>query len=355
MSHARRYLATLAAVLILACAESGTPTSPAIEQFDAVRGAAGSPGITIVELGTLGGSSSAANAVNDEGRIVGSSEAPGGGTHGFLWADGVMTDLGTLAGMTGSVAYDINEGGQIVGVSYDVGASRAFVWSAGVMQELPLPPGYCCSQALAISDDGLVAGSVSVAGGHPHVAIWRDGVPIDLQPSGTREGYAWDVNNAGQVVGTLYSDFGSGVRQGSFTWTEDSGLQLLDGTADGGEALAINDAAQIVGHVSSVAYLRENGVREPLGTLGGSYSVALGINDASPVQIVGSSNGSKPRRGSSNHAFIWTESRGMQDLGLPKGKSAGRAEDVNGTGWAVGWTTTPGGTDRATLWKVSTP
>ena len=83
--------------------------------------------------------------VNDEGQIVGSSETPGGGTHGFLWADGVMTDLGTLAGMTGSVAYDINEDGRIVGVSYDAGASRAFVWSAGVMQELPLPPGYCCS------------------------------------------------------------------------------------------------------------------------------------------------------------------------------------------------------------------
>ena len=46
-----------------------------------------------------------------------------------------------------------------------------------------------------------------------------------------------------------------------------------------------------------------------LGTLGGSYSVALAVNDSG--QVVGSSS---PRR-RRPHAFSWTQTGGMVDLG----------------------------------------
>lgn len=355
MISSRRMLLIVSSVLVLSCAENNGPTSPVINQPDALgkKPSPGGSGITIVDLGTLGGSSSTAHGINDQKQIVGFSTTIGGAGRGFLWDDGVLTNLGTLPGMTHSSAYAINEAGQIVGSSSaGAGTARAFLWSAGAMQELLPPLGYCCSEAFAINDDGLVAGSVSVTFGSPHAAIWRDGVATDLQESGPGEGYAWDINASGQVVGTFYSDFASGGAQGSFTWTEgDDALQLLDGSADGGEALAINNAGQIVGWNGGVAYYWDDGSRDYPGTLGGAYSAALGVNDATPVQVVGSSS---VQRGS-DHAFIWTESDGMRDLGLPKGRSGARAEDVNNAGWVVGWTSSRVGSDRATLWKVPLP
>ena len=72
---------------------------------------------TITDLGTLGGSSSSALAINNEGQVVGRSTLPGDAVTGaFLWQDGTMTDLGSLGG-TFSTANGINRAGDVVGAS----------------------------------------------------------------------------------------------------------------------------------------------------------------------------------------------------------------------------------------------
>ena len=45
------------------------------------------------ELGTLGGNESYAWSLNDAGVVVGKSQIPEGGTHGFIWIDGEMFDI----------------------------------------------------------------------------------------------------------------------------------------------------------------------------------------------------------------------------------------------------------------------
>ena len=66
------------------------------------------------DLGTLGGWSSAAVAINDRGQIVGTSVTKtknGDGdpvSHAFLWQNGKMRDLGTLGGWS-SAAVAIND------------------------------------------------------------------------------------------------------------------------------------------------------------------------------------------------------------------------------------------------------
>ena len=69
---------------------------------------------TVKDLGTLGGSRSDAQAINDSGEIVGGSETPSGDNHAFLYSGGRMRDLGTLGGSS-SYASGINNSGQIVG------------------------------------------------------------------------------------------------------------------------------------------------------------------------------------------------------------------------------------------------
>jgi probable HAF family extracellular repeat protein len=83
----------------------------------------------MTDLGTLGGSSSWATAINPSGQVVGQSETARGDEHAFFWEKGVMTDLGTLGGDR-SLAFGINPAGQVVGFSTTAsGEERATLWT----------------------------------------------------------------------------------------------------------------------------------------------------------------------------------------------------------------------------------
>jgi probable HAF family extracellular repeat protein len=124
---------------------------------------------TVTDLGSLGGvMSNAANAINNEGQVVGQSDLPGDtATHAFFWQNGVMTDLGTLQGDSNSIAYNINDKAQVVGISCDVNFNcRPFLWENGVMTDLntlipPNSPLYLTFGA-GINDRGEIAGSACV-------------------------------------------------------------------------------------------------------------------------------------------------------------------------------------------------
>ncbi len=82
---------------------------------------------TVVDLGTLGGGNSYANAINNAGQIVGTS-----GGRAFLWQAGTLLDLNDLlvdpnSGWVLQQAADINESGQIVGHGLHNGQTRAFI------------------------------------------------------------------------------------------------------------------------------------------------------------------------------------------------------------------------------------
>ena len=89
----------------------------------------------MTDLGTLGGTSSSANGINDSGQIVGNSTTASG-YHAFLYSGSAMTDLGTLGGPLSS-ATGINNNGQIVGWAYTAGFQmHAFLDSGGAMTDL---------------------------------------------------------------------------------------------------------------------------------------------------------------------------------------------------------------------------
>jgi probable HAF family extracellular repeat protein len=118
---------------------------------------------------------------------------------------------------------------------------------------------------------------------------------------------------------------------------------------------AVNEAGQIVGGVSGGLAISTpgNGVEE-LGTLGGgkarlvnsnSYGNYRSLNEEG--QVVGVSTTAS----GDEHAFSWTHTDGMVDLGTLGGSSS-EAVAVNGTGLIVGTSKTASGGTHATLWQV---
>jgi probable HAF family extracellular repeat protein len=123
----------------------------------------------MTELGTLGGYATTPYAMNNAGQIVGGSEMAGGRERAVLWADGRSIDLGTLGGEQAN-ANGINDRGQIVGFSTDEN------WYA-------------------------------------HMFFWEDSVminPLDYIPPGGGWGgraNAFDINEAGQFIGTVFRTY----------------------------------------------------------------------------------------------------------------------------------------------------
>src|SRR5262249_40826018 len=81
-------------------------------------------GGTLTDLGNLGHGVAIAKAINDAGVIVGGADAHDSWSeHGFVYADGVMTDLNDLvppdSGLTIVAANGIDNAGRIVGYAQD--------------------------------------------------------------------------------------------------------------------------------------------------------------------------------------------------------------------------------------------
>ena len=187
----------------------------------------------ILDLGTLGGPGSNAQAVNESGQVVGWSPLANGELHGFLWTakDGMqdlgpgralkVTDDGVVlirrsdgyelwskngSSPTGlSPAYsvsDMNNRGVLVGQTPD---GRAFIWSAASGVEILSGVGHGWSAAYALNDNGVVAGYAATD--HLHGPfLWDAGrglTPLPIYP-GAITTLPVDLNASGQVAGVAY-------------------------------------------------------------------------------------------------------------------------------------------------------
>jgi probable HAF family extracellular repeat protein len=288
---------------------------------------------SLLDLGTLGGSTSQANDLNEAGLVVGYSDTAGGTRHAFLVtpedtnSDGLadrwfrdddvngindlMLDLGTLGGPN-SEARGINNLGQVVGradESTAAGSFRAFFWNSatgmlnlGTFGGATDPNGLNSgSEANAINDKGQVVGSVyglmrGLLYNYLRPFVWDAGSGGGFLGSAYYTAQATGINEAGQIVGNSGTIRRSEVSlfprwyeaYDAFLWQNSamSGLGFDNPPPYSAFEVSINKYAQVVG----LGYLWQEGARIDLNslvdpTLGWTLSTAAGINDAG--QIVG--------------------------------------------------------------------
>jgi probable HAF family extracellular repeat protein len=211
------------------------------------------------------------------------------------------------------------------------------------------------SSAAAINAEGQVTGASWAIVGNDvvqHAFVWTPNIPNgttgtiqDIGTIGTSYSNGNGINASGEVTGGFSANNNGFVYDGSF-----HELGSLGGTNTIG--LGINASGQVVGlsnltpgalSFSPHAFLWNpavpngpSGTIEDLGTLGGAYSQAIGINDRG--QITGYAN----TVGGDGHAFFWTPSMPngangtMQDLGTLGGASS-TGNSINSEGQVAGY------------------
>jgi probable HAF family extracellular repeat protein len=271
-------------------------------------------------LGTLGGEfiSSVANSVSSDGSVVvGSSCTASENCRAFRWtAAGGMENLGTLGG-SWSAAYGVSsDGSVVVGVSPTARvAYRAFRWTATRGMEDLGTLGGSWSWAYA-SDGSVVVGWADNAGGYERAFRWTaTGGMEDLGTLGGDRSWAQGVSSDGSVVVGWSTTASSGLH--AFRWTEVGGMEDL-GTLGGDWSWAYgvsSDGSVVVGWADNANGERRAfrwtaaGGMEDLGTLGGSWSWAYGVSSDGSVVVGWADNASSGPR-----AFRWTATGGMEDL-----------------------------------------
>ena len=324
-----------------------------------VGNALGTAEYTVTDPGTLGGTVSVADSINDSGQVVGMARINGSSFHAFLHSgtgplNPVTDDLGTFGGPN-SRAWDINDSGQAVGYAEtSSGAPHAFLYSGSSPPQDLGTFGGTSSVAEGINDSGQVVGYSDTASGFAQAFLHNGGGPLnpvtdDLGTFGGTSSSANGINDSGQVVGWADTNsydasgnpiFHAFLHRGSGPLnpvTDDLGT--LAGTT-GSVATGINNNGQVVGYASNSsgslleAFLYSgSGPLQALGTFGGTLGEELGINSGG--QVVGYADTGS----GADHAFLYNGSGSIQDLNDLIGSSGwtlSTAAGINDSGQIVG-------------------
>ena len=247
----------------------------------------------LMEVGTFGGPSSyftfISKPLNNRGVAAGMADTAAAVNppfclllpdcflpHAFLWKEGTLIDLGALPGIGGSFVNGINRNGVVVGMSLNGGSDRL----------LGLP--------------------------YFDAVVWKDGQIIDLGTFGGPLSYSGAVNDHGQVVGFALNATPDSFDLGDFCQNFPMPTQMR-------------------------AFTWQRGVMRDLGTLGGTDSCALFINDRG--QVAGNSltnSAVNPGTGLPTlHPFFW-DGDAMRDLGALANGTRTTASAMNNRGQVAG-------------------
>jgi len=347
----RRKVKWLFAVLGLGAAagsaacSGGTAPAPATTAEALTEG----PRYVVTPLGSLGGTSSQGNSINDLGWVGGLSAQAGNATvHATIWRGRNPTDLKTLGGPNSAILWPSkNVIGLVAGV-------------AETNEDQPLGETWSC-RFFFPSRTGKVCKGV----------VWEHGNIRALPTFGGENGFATSANNFRQIVGWAETT----VLDGSCTGTQKrqflaalwgpgqndmrqlpplpaDSTSAATGINDRGQAIGISGACGIgVGGVSARrAVMWEGNTITDLGTLGGDgWNTPMALNAWGDVVGFGNAPG-HPVSDFVPLPFLWTRSGGIEPLPLLDGHDNGQALGINAWRQVVG-VSCAGGDCRGVLWQ----
>ena len=261
-----------------------------------------------------------------------------------------VQDLGTLGGENSYVS-SINNHGQLAGLHrsrLESEAAQPFLWSGGKITQL-VPLGGRSADAAQINDSGQIVGTLD-----PHILLhpyntsegmaktsaflWQKGHFTKLVTPTFQPTAATATNSHGDIIGQ--AEFGSHHESG-FLWHQGKVTEVLPSSGGGSHVWAINNAGQIAGSCGTDAVVWLNGPRNPT-VIGAGGSRA--INNRG--QVVGSGSG---------HAFVWQSGRLTALENLSK-EGYSCPFGINDAGQIVGLsspgkTTLPQKYNHAVLWQ----
>lgn len=241
-------------------------------------------------LDVPGATSTVATGINDVGQIVG-NYTDASGNHGFVKAGSVYTPLDQPGEVGG-----VNNAGQIVGVTSDGGLTSSFLKDGTSYTLFRVPPEpiypHLYDRANGINDAGEIVGAtdfmtdtaLSYWTSGPNSAAWSVFGQSGLNSIST----AWDINNAGQIVGHICENLschGYLVVDNVFSTFDVAGVTEFGQTY----AFGINDLGQIVGQFSVDlfapvhGFLKDGASYTQLDVPDATRTVPRGINDAGSI------------------------------------------------------------------------
>jgi len=306
----------------------------------------------VINLQSLGGTSSVGYSVNTRGWVAGRSNLPGNQSrHATLWRNGALTDLGTLGGANSAVLWPVkNLRGIVTGI-------------AQTAEPDPLNERWSC---------GFFFPAATGRGTRCLGFKWKNGVMTRLPTLGGTHGFATGSNNLGQTVGwaenTVHDPtcaLPQVLQFRAVMWGPRNGqireLAPLPGDSVSA-ATALNDHGQVVG-ISGICdqaagrfsaihnVLWRNGNPIDIGDLGGvAWNTPMAINQGGDV--VGFANASAADGGNFNpRAFLWIEGQPVQNLGTLPGDVTSQALGINEWRQVVGQSCDVDDNCRAFLWQ----
>jgi probable HAF family extracellular repeat protein len=307
----------------------------------------------VTALDSLGGTSSAGNSVNNRGNTAGYSNLEGNTSrHAAVWRNDdshTLVDLGTLGGPNSSVTWNVkNDRGLIAGIA---------------QTGMPDPLGELWSSAFFYPGPDN-AGFINRG------FVWQNGKMRDLGTLGGNHSFAAGANNHNEVVGWAENNCHDDtcvppqiLQFRPVVWgpriDQIRELPLISGDTSGA-ATAINNQRVAVGisgicdqaigrYTAKHAVVWSSGGVTDIGNLGAEFwNTPTAINEEGVV--VGFAGVPGFPEGDFLHAFIWTESDGIQPLDPLPGDLDSEAYGINSNGTVVGVSCDADGICRGVRW-----
>jgi len=225
---------------------------------------------------------------------------------------------------------DMNQAGQVVGTGLDYNGR---VWDPHTgLSTLPCESG---TYPQGINDSGVMVASTRQGGA---IRVDASGTIAPLVGLSTRKTTPSKINNANQVAGGSYT---SDYFLRPVIWDSAgsvSDLGVIDATRDTGWANDINDAGQVVGESSGHAFV---------------WSTSWGMRDLGPGEAVAINSGGSVVVNGTDRAssYVWRDGVGLSPLGLLPDWVSIFGADINGSGQVVGGAMDIAGNRLPVLWN----